>query len=830
MGDRRYGVGSRDRSLSPRRPPSRDFNPSRHRKLSPYRRHGMEEYSREAKTSRRIEKRGHLDRDTNLRAPRFSEYDNRDRDRYEVGGRRFRTPRRFEKRDNFDPPVSLSDYGDGAKVKYENEVSVGYSRRSYDEDSYRGDSNSTKFQWDHLLDGPRKSDHLSVKDYGLAHDSRGVGDANVTSSGGKRDCYPQNRYLDSGRAGLLSVSQYLDRTKPVSIKYESEGRMHSHSYTLAHGGVDDIPISNSSGGDGSGHMSSMASRYFNPDTDKQGYFQFRDELHLERKDGLHDREDNYFEKKNDGFHFQDRFLGIGKTVEREIYKFKKEDNLLSSRGYLKGDSDYMMSSSQPKDYDSMPSGILREGFPGYSATRDLHMPSDVIQRGSGLASQPIGFDGYIEKKQNMFPREPGGQLDGTRSSSSLYIGLPDERQGDLSYAEFGRSKIDSMSTRLNDVEEDYRDQHMSRNDVLNHSVDECSHKKHVGDDGLWDQYPSFQVQSTPDKFDARGSLHVRKQDLDMLGTGSSRLNYGTEGYCGYGGLKPEEHHADVDGGQWSHFGRSDLLQSRGYGPSFGRLYESPRMADLSLVEPTEWRLRDKHVGDEILYEHDIGIRISTDGNGARKIYNQVDVEDEIDLVHLSKKLKSSRSDYEKTWMASCEMANDQPSSSKFHPPHSIKPHKSDSRDIKKRLGPVHQKLHVSQRLVNKYKPSVKKRLAPAPRKKRATLPWLKNMSSNVMESDQNHSDGGPHDHDGDHLGDHLPLAKPEPPEKSEDFKQLVQSAFFKFLKQINETPTKRNKYMEQGKAGILKCIVCGRSVFYIMNFFHRWSYASCLFR
>ncbi|KAI3450682.1 hypothetical protein Pfo_007347 [Paulownia fortunei] len=821
MGDRRYGVGSRGRSPSPARPPprSRDFNPSRHRKYSPYHRRGMEEYSRESETSRRIEKRDHLDRDFNLRAPRFSEYDNRDRDRYVIGGRRCRSPRRIEKRDNFDGDgsmrtVRLSDYEDAGKGKYENGATVWRSRRSYDEDSYCGDSSSTKFQWDHLFDEPKKSDHLSVKDYSHTRDYNGVGDTNVTSGGGERDYYPHSRYSDSGRAGLLSVSENLDSAKPVSLKYERGGRTHSHSYILAHGGVDDIPITNLSGGDGSSHMSSVASRYLNTDTDKLGYVLFRDELHLEKRNGgLHDREDRYFEKKNDGFHFQDGFLGIEKTVGREIYKFKKEDNLLSSRGYLKGDSDYLVSSSQSKDYVSVSSGILREGFPGYSANGDLNMPSHVIQRGSGLASQPIGFDGYNEKKQNMLPRGPGGQLDDTRSTPRLYIGLPEEKQGGQLFAEFGRSKIGSMSTRLNDVEEEYRDQHVSRIDVSNPTVDECCHNKPMRDDGLWDHYPFLQVESTPDKFDASRSLNARKQDLDMLGTGSSCLNYGTEGYCGYGSVKPVEHHAKVDGGKWSHVERSNILQSRGYDSSFGRLYDSPRkrpaLADLSLVDPSERSLRHKHVRDEILYDHDVRIRISTDGNGARKIYNQVNVGDEIDLVNLLKKPKSSKSNYEKTWRASSEMGNDQPSSSKFQPSYSLKPCKSNSRDIKKRLGPVPQKLHVSQRLVKKYKPSIKKRLAPAPPKKRATLPWLKNLSSNVMASVQDGSDGSPHDHDGDHLEDHPPLAKPEPPEKSEDFKQLVQSAFFKFLKQINETPTKRKKYMEQGKAGSLKCIVCG---------------------
>lgn len=825
IGERRYGGGSEGRSPSPPRlpPRSRDVNPPRHWRLSPNRRRGTEEYSGEAKTSRtrRNEKRDPFDD----RVPRLSAFDDRERERF--GGRRFRSPRGNEERFNFDRPMSLSNYGDGATGKYDSEIgAVRPGRR--DHDSYRGDLSSMKLKWDHPVDGSRKSDHLSVKNYSSTRALLGVGDINVSSSGDK-DYYMQSSYLDSSQAGL-PASRYLDSTKPSSLKYESVGKSHSHSYSLARGRVDDIPVSNLTGGDGSGHMSYVSSQYLNADNDR--YIRVRgvrDELHLESKDVLHDREDKYFEKKSSGF--QDRYLGVGKSVESDIYKFKKEDNLQSSRGYANVDSGYSASSSHLKDYDPLPSGILREGFSGYSPSSELHMPSsDVIRHGSGVASQPISYDGYCEKKQNMLPTESGGQFGDTRSRSSLYVGLPEERQGDWSYAEFGRSKIDTISTRLNNVED--RDQHILRTDVLKRTVDAGSHKEQMEDDGLWDQYPYFQVQSTPDKFDLRGSLHVRSEDVDVLGNGSTRLNTGAEKYFGYGGVNTEKHDADIGGSQWSHFENSNSLRSRGYDPMFGRLDNSPRkklpMADLSLVEPYERRLGDKHVRDDTLYGHDVGIRISADGNGSRRIYNQVDVDDEIDLVRLSKKPKSSRPGYENAWRVSGELGSDEPSFSEFHSHYSIKSHKSGSRDIKKRLGPI-KKLHVSQRLVKKHKPSIKKRLAPAPPMRHGTLPWIKNMSSSIMMSDQNDPDRGVHDHDGDHLEHHLPLATPEPPEKSEEFKHLLQNAFFKFLKQINETPTKRKTYMDQGKVGILKCFACGRSVFFFVNCCHRRSYVSSLF-
>lgn len=54
--------------------------------------------------------------------------------------------------------------------------------------------------------------------------------------------------------------------------------------------------------------------------------------------------------------------------------------------------------------------------------------------------------------------------------------------------------------------------------------------------------------------------------------------------------------------------------------------------------------------------------------------------------------------------------------------------------------------------------------------------------------------------------------KSEPHEGSEEFKQLVHDFFLSFTKKLNDTPGVRRRYMEQGRAGCLFCIVCGRSV------------------
>lgn len=878
MGNRRHGEGFRGRSPSPRRPMprSRGFNGARHRRFSPYRLE-REEYCRDFERSRTTERRGHYDRDC---GPRFSDYDNRDRyryrdrDRYVEDAHRSRSPPRIEKRDNFHRETARVPYNDvGVGDDYRNNVSVGSSRLPYHKDSSHADLSSVKSQSDRLLDGPRKSP-LNVGDYGGVPGGYGVGNNNLVRGGNERHDYWRNQYPDSSRSGLLQSSQYLDNDTSL---YDGGGRMPSHSYMTVRGSVDDMPRNNLSGGDGRNEISSVALRYMNSGTTRSEFSRFPGELELDEKDGVYgDRENIYFDKKSDGLRFLDNPLGREKTEGREIENFKKEGTLLSSQGYFKADSDYLASSSQhkddvvelssrygdyvpepssrpkdyvhdssnrPKDYDressyrprdyfpepssrskdyvpeqsSQPkdyilepfsrskeyvpepssrpmdyapasSGNLREGFQGYTAVAEIRMPSYDIQSGNKLT--PKSLRGYSEEKSNMSPRGPCLQ----RS----YLGLTEGVPGDELHREFGKGNI----------EEQDRENYIRR-------IDESSHSKSTRHDELWDPYQFSWSGSTPCKFNDYGAQLTSKQDPDMLGAGSSCFSYGTEGFCQNSSILPYEHHADISGALQSNGERLDILQARSYDPSYGGVYGSPRkrftLDDLSFTETSNRRLVKKQVSEEVMYERRLGITISTDGNGSRRIYNQAVERDEFGSVKISKP-ESSKSTYQETWMESREMATIWPSSSKSAPSNSAKP---DSRDVKKRLGPVSHKLHVSHRLTKKHNPSIKKRLRPAHTRKNATPPWLKNGRSNWASATDD-SDGIPHDQEGDHLGDRDSLTKSEPPEKSEDFKQMVQSAFFKFLKELYETSMKRKKYKEQGKAGSLKCIVCGRSVFYIL--------------
>ncbi|XP_058004126.1 uncharacterized protein LOC110648784 isoform X2 [Hevea brasiliensis] len=133
-------------------------------------------------------------------------------------------------------------------------------------------------------------------------------------------------------------------------------------------------------------------------------------------------------------------------------------------------------------------------------------------------------------------------------------------------------------------------------------------------------------------------------------------------------------------------------------------------------------------------------------------------------------------------------------SSKF-----VKPSKSD---IKKRLGPARR--------------SVKQRLGPAPNagkrlglslKVKKKRPWVNIQEEITPENFEQNLNV--------QKVKSLELEKrydrTEPPEDSEEFMLLVQSAFLKFVKVLNENSANRRKYLEEGRAGTMKCSICGSS-------------------
>ncbi|CAL5363370.1 unnamed protein product [Camellia sinensis] len=121
--------------------------------------------------------------------------------------------------------------------------------------------------------------------------------------------------------------------------------------------------------------------------------------------------------------------------------------------------------------------------------------------------------------------------------------------------------------------------------------------------------------------------------------------------------------------------------------------------------------------------------------------------------------------------------------------YSIKPYKPGGRYSKGHLrpGPVrsYNSYHHSKRHVLSKRNNV----------------WIRGKDDNQVDVLENEVDQSE---------DWVSSAKSEPPEDSEEFRQLVHKAFLIFSKKLNENPGVRKRYKEQGRAGSLFCIVCGR--------------------
>ncbi|XP_050214700.1 uncharacterized protein LOC126665816 [Mercurialis annua] len=130
--------------------------------------------------------------------------------------------------------------------------------------------------------------------------------------------------------------------------------------------------------------------------------------------------------------------------------------------------------------------------------------------------------------------------------------------------------------------------------------------------------------------------------------------------------------------------------------------------------------------------------------------------------------------------------------------HLNKPAKSD---VKKRLGPVQS---VMQRLGPV--PSLGKSLRLAPKIKRK-LPWVNTEVGKATEDFEQEVNVQ------DIKSSEIRTTKQvmsDPPEGSEEAIQMVQNAFLKFVKVLNENSGTRQKYLEKG-GGALKCFICGSS-------------------
>ncbi|CAI9113133.1 OLC1v1013676C1 [Oldenlandia corymbosa var. corymbosa] len=455
--------------------------------------------------------------------------------------------------------------------------------------------------------------------------------------------------------------------------------------------------------------------------------------------------------------------------------------------------DYTISSSRLKGFDPVARGSFKENFS--SSIRDDHsVPSDSNRLRTGMLTNPTSYEAIDENLGTRSPMNHEARYGDFKSYSQSYLGNAEENHKDYNYPEgdnrvAGRGSMFTEIYRKSLLEEESSLQNNSRLvgvDPVGNKPDVSSHEGYSRGSRLLDHHPTSHGLSISGPDDTYPPFSTRNDMEDQQCKDLEQPKYGRESYRGPGSSRIEEpnHVDEVALSPRYHHGQSDILTSREYDPHLedadgNSNDEFMRNASFSKASSL---LKRKHAGSEF-----------DDLRGMNYVPGDAD---EVWSSNGNSSIHSGRLRVRNSSVSGTISIT---SSSRFR-----RSGISGARDIKNRLGPVSQKLHVSQRLVKRSTRSLKKRLGPAA-KNHHTLPWLKNLNAPNLTRIEEDTGGSPQE---DSVENNDTPVKAEPPENSEDFKQLVKIAFFKFVKQLNETPAKRRKYTKQGTGGNLKCIIC----------------------
>ncbi|KAJ8568452.1 hypothetical protein K7X08_027985 [Anisodus acutangulus] len=608
------------------------------------------------------------------------------------------------------------------------------------------DSTSTKYPWSHLLDKPRKFDSMK-------------GSRDYEVSGSRVSSERDNR----GRPypGLVDGN----------ISSESDKRTLYSSYE-SH--LPDVGVQSRISGIGN----SGYTRYLDADHLKD------EEIHLQ-----------------EGFHSHKAAAAVGVPASMDPYM---EDSLKSTQ-YSEFNSDYMMSASHSNVLPLVP-GVIKDDIAS-SYSKEVQIRSHGGRLNSGKAIESIDHDGYDKIPGAISSLNPEKQVSGFRNYSEPYFGRAEERREPYSYSDIQRGEVGSP----NALSREAHFQDVPRTNMGLGKYDDFSHREILMEDKPRGSLFSSQRQSTPDYFESRRPLNQRKPDVDILDYGANRLQYENGTHRGYeSSRKKELHKYQMDDDLLE---RSDALY-REHDPRLEKIEARSRERFISrdMPGPSNLSFREKHGTTS---NRGAGIMISSDVRSAHKTHDRGDADEmwisrDTDSVVMSRKPNGPRSKYVKSGRPykAAAISSSTRNLSVSMSSRISKFSKSGGRDIMKRLGPRYQNLDIEHPLGTKYKPSLKTRLGPRVVKNHAPPPGVKKVNSHKSSRNQDILDESVAEQDDDPKEGIITPAKAEPPENSKDFKQLVQNAFFRFVRRLNETPAKRRKYSEQ--AGSLKCLVCGR--------------------
>ncbi|XVF23376.1 hypothetical protein REPUB_Repub13aG0033100 [Reevesia pubescens] len=488
----------------------------------------------------------------------------------------------------------------------------------------------------------------------------------------------------------------------------------------------------------------------------------------------------------------------------------------------------LRSTPQLKDFAGPSSGIPRTEFLS-SCHDDAPLPvSEEYLRSSRKPSEHVGYNKYDQRPLTDFVRDPE---DARRNMTSYQ-----QRTNSPSRAEYedylyrkhraigsnnhGYPAVDlerMMPSQSRVSYEDYGHRDVSKPNMLHHVVDRINNtddscgnsRKSI----IWDDR-TLQKQIKTDYIDMSRS-YASMQGGEYLGSDGTHVEYGRRLPHDY-----ELSHLDASHNRQLSNLRSDYGFGRGAGPKFQneRLINSP--ASKFDAEQCRLGLRKRRMEEELdlysdriikrkfLTEEDVGrpgskTIVSSKFHSAGEFGGPYDSEEQIDEditgLHGSRTKGYSHNEYRKVGRTydghdhRGDLELDEWYTSQGSFSHSLRVpirfYKNSGKYIKGNPRTGSFNLHTSHH-----------------NDRRNNL----HKQNKVWKSNEDY-DEDINANDGDMTEDLVNYAEAELSEDSEEFKLLVHEAFLNYSKKLNLNQSVRRRYKEQGHAGSLFCIVCGRS-------------------
>ncbi|XWS56324.1 hypothetical protein CRYUN_Cryun09bG0076000 [Craigia yunnanensis] len=487
--------------------------------------------------------------------------------------------------------------------------------------------------------------------------------------------------------------------------------------------------------------------------------------------------------------------------------------------------------STPKDFAGTSSGIPRTEFLS-SYKDDAPLPvSEEYLRSSRKLTEPVGYNKYDQRPLTDSVRDP----EAARRNMTLY----QQRANNLSRAEYedylyGKPRAIGSNNHEYPAEDlermmpsqsrvsyehasiDYGHRDMSKPNILHHVVDRIentddscgSSRKGI----IWDGR-TFQKHISSDYIDMSRS-YASMQGGEYLGSEHTHVEFGRRVPQDY-----EMSHLDASHNRQVSNLRSDYGFGRGAGSEFQNegLINSP--ASTYDAEQCRLDLRTKRMEEEHMYsdrilkrkflmEEDvvrpsskaiIYSKLHSAGNFGGPYDSEEQIHEDVTGLHASRTKGYGHNEYRKVGRTydgqdhRVDLELDDWYTSQGSLAHSqrapIRFYKNSGKYIKGNPRPVSFNWHTSHH--NDRRSNLHKQ----------NKVWKRNED---YDEDINANDG-------DMTEDLVNYAEAELSEDSEEFKQLVHEAFLKYSKRLNSNQSVRRRYKEQGHAGSLFCIVCGRS-------------------